>query len=155
MACVDGNQFELRREENVEDMIQVHFHGQLCLKRMPADDNCLFHALADHSGQIGQVARAEVIDFLQTAAADQGPYEETWLEEHDYLTAKSTNWGGDTAIIAFSLLRRKRIMLHWMAGAGLILSDDKTHEEVAEELGEQESEVIHLWYNGINHYDLL
>ncbi|CAE7275702.1 Otud4, partial [Symbiodinium sp. CCMP2592] len=132
-----------------------HFQGTFTLKKMRGDGNCLFHALADKSRQSGVELREQIMRFLEQNAVHQEHEEQAdaWLREADYLRSDPHNWGGDTAIVAFSLMNQQSITLHWRGEDGTIQSIDRTHENVPGELREQD--VLHLWYNGQNHYDLL
>ena len=125
------------------------------LVKMPGDGNCLFHALAHPTGENGLRLREEMAQFLETAASEQGDYEDDWRAESEYLREDPTHWGGDTVIIAYTLLRRQRVTLHWPAADGHIHSDDRTHMQVTDELEEEGQDAIHLYYNGEDHYDLL
>ena len=122
---------------------------------MRGDGNCLFHALADQSRERGADLREQIMRFLEQNAVHQDHEEQAdaWLREADYLRSDPYNWGGDTAIVAFSLMRQQRITLHMRGEDGIIQSIDRTHEDVPQELAGHG--VLHLWYNGRDHYDLL
>ena len=135
---------------------QEHFHGTLELKKMTGDGNCLFHALGEKERDDAVSLREEIIDFLEETAKDQEKeQEEVWLEEAAYLRNDPSAWGGDTAIVAFTLMRHQRVMLHWRGDDGRIHTDERTHLKVAEELQAESQDITHLWYNGTDHYDLL
>ena len=122
---------------------------------MRGDGNCLFHALAHKNQERGVDLREQIIRFLEQNAVHQEHEEQadSWLREADYLRSDPYNWGGDTAIVAFSLMRQQRVTLHWRGEDGTIQSFDRTHEQVPPEL--PGPDVLHLWYNGRDHYDLL
>ena len=139
-----------------EATTQEHFQGTLQLKKMTGDGNCLFHALGDRDRDDAVSLRNEIITYLEEAAKDQEEeQEEAWLDEATYLQNDPNAWGGDTAIVAFTLMRRQRVMLHWRTEDGRIHTDERTHLNIAEDLQAEGQEVIHLWYNGRDHYDLL
>ncbi|CAE7371814.1 anks1b, partial [Symbiodinium sp. CCMP2592] len=130
---------------------------------MKGDGNCLFHALADKSHEEGEQVRTQIIQYLQENAASQEDEEQVgaWTEEAEYLESDPGHWGGDTAIVAFSLMRQQRVILHWREDDGHIQTYERTHMKVRAaarrvQLAEQDdAEAIHLWYNGRNHYDRL
>ena len=135
--------------------VQEYFEDQLRLVKMTGDGNCLFHALAYSSDTTGANLREKIIDFLEQAAPEQEHYEDTWLQESEYLRASQYNWGGDTAIVAFTLMEQRRVWVHWPDEDSLIHSMERTHEDVLPNLPPQNFDDIHLWYNGKDHYDLL
>ena len=126
---------------------QEHFRRTMHLVKMPGDGNCLFHALAHQTGESGLRLREEMAQFLETAAPERGDYEDDWRAESEYLREDPTHWGGDTVIIAYTLLRRRRVTLHWPAADGHIHSDDRTHMQVTDELEEEGQDAIHLYDN--------
>ncbi|CAE7431392.1 unnamed protein product, partial [Symbiodinium sp. CCMP2592] len=83
------------------------------------------------------------------------------FHESQYLQSDPGHWGGDTAIIAFTRMRQQRVLLHWRTPNGDILTSERTHSDVDEaaqrgpHAAPNATEVIHLWYNGRDHYDLL
>ena len=94
---------------------QEHFRGTMRLVKMPGDGNCLFHALAHPTGENGLRLREEMAQFLETAASEQGDYEDDWRAESEYLREDPTHWGGDTRLHAAApatrhaaLARRRR-----------------------------------------------
>ena len=135
---------------------QEHFRGALQLIPMTGDGNCLFHALAYRTRENAVHLRKDIIQFLRDAAQDQHDeeQEEAWLEEAAYLRGNA-NWGGDTAIVAFTLMRNQRVMLHWRGVDHRIHTDERTHRNVTMNLDAPDEDITHLWYNGEDHYDLL
>ena len=125
----------------------------LAVVPVPGDGNCLFSALALHEDGDEAALRTEVADFLEDHALEQGEFAEAWLEEADYLRGdKEDHWGGDTAITAYSLMRGKQIIVHTKpTGNGEVQVEDKTHQAVS--LVNGAAPVIHVLYNGRNHYD--
>ena len=73
---------------------QEHFRGTMRLVKMPGDGNCLFHALAHPTGENGLRLREEMAQFLETAASEQGDYEDDWRAESEYLREDPTHWEG-------------------------------------------------------------
>ena len=131
--------------------------------KMAADGNCLLHALAYEgrsespsalaSADRGEALRLELIDFLSTHAEHQGPFEETWLEEAEYLQRGPENaWAGNVAILAFSLMARRRVRVHTRHPDFTVTEEDATHEDLQ---GEPNLPVVQVLYNGVDHYDLL
>ena len=131
--------------------------------KMVADGNCLLHALA-YKGRSespsalaaadrGEALRLELIDFLSTYAEYQGPFEETWLEEAEYLQrGPESAWAGNVAILAFSLMARRRVRVHTRHPDFTVPEEDATHEDLQDEPNLPIAQVL---YNGVDHYDLL
>ncbi|CAE7560844.1 OTUD4, partial [Symbiodinium sp. CCMP2592] len=143
---------------------QEHFEGMLTMKKMTGDGNCIFHALAEKSGENAVHLRSQIIQYLKENAASQEHEEqvEAWLEEAEHLESNPSNWGGDTAVVAFTLMRQQQAFVHWRASDGEIRTSERTHVEVREEARRRPHAVpnvyyhaIHLWYNGKDHYDVL
>ncbi|CAE7396942.1 RRM3, partial [Symbiodinium sp. CCMP2456] len=98
------------------------------LIKMPGDGNCLFHALSHDDDGDGAALREEVRDFLEEQAANQEEFEESWLEEAELLDEDpATAWGGDASILAWTLMREQRAVLHWCDEQGQLQVTDKTH----------------------------
>ena len=125
----------------------------LAIVSVPGDGNCLFSALALHEDGDEAALRTEVADFLEDHALEQGEFAEAWLEEADYLRGdKEDHWGGDTAITAYSLMRGKQVVVHTKSASNdEVQVEDKTHQAVS--LVNGTAPVIHVLYNGRNHYD--
>ena len=123
---------------------QEHFHGTLQLIPMTGDGNCLFHALAYRTRENAVHLRKDIIQFLRDAAQDQHDeeQEEAWLEEAAYLRGNA-NWGGDTAIVAFTLMRNQRVMLHWRGVDHRIHTDERTHRNVTMNLDAPDEDITH------------
>ena len=120
---------------------------------VPGDGNCLFSALALHEpSSTAEELRTEVADFLEANAMTQGAHAESWLEESDYLRgSKEDHWGGDTALVAYSLLRQRRIFVHTQEHEGSQPKVvEKTHQGVAVDVSADAA--IHLLYNGSDDY---
>ncbi|CAE7407650.1 anks1b [Symbiodinium sp. CCMP2592] len=132
-------------------------------RKMSGDGNCLFHALGENTGESGACLRALIIQYLRENAEAEEDEEQVqaWLQESQYLQSDPGHWGGDTAIIAFTRMRQQRVLLHWRTPNGDILTSERTHSDVDEaaqrgpHAAPNATEVIHLWYNGRDHYDLL
>ncbi|CAE7582957.1 unnamed protein product, partial [Symbiodinium sp. CCMP2592] len=143
--------------------VEEHFRGKLAIKKMSGDGNCLFHALGENTGERGACLRALIIQYLRENAEAEEDEEQVqaWLQESQYLQSDPGHWGGDTAIIAFPRMRQQRVLLHWRTPNGDILTSERTHSDVDEaaprgpHAAPNATEVIHLWYNGRDHYDLL
>ena len=78
--------------------------------KVEGDGDCLFHALAYFESGDGGALRIDVADFLEAHALEQDGFEETWLSEAEKLRASA--WGGHNAIIAYSLMKNTRVILH-------------------------------------------
>ncbi|CAE7484155.1 unnamed protein product, partial [Symbiodinium sp. CCMP2592] len=143
--------------------VEEHFRGMLAIKKMSGDGNCLFHALGENTGESGACLRALIIQYLRENAEAEEDEEkvQAWLQESQYLQSDPGHWGGDTAIIAFTRMRQQGVLLHWRTPNGDILTSERTHSDVDEaaqrgpHAAPNATEVIHLWYNGRDHYDLL
>ena len=125
----------------------------LAVVDVPGDGNCLFSALALHEpSSTAEELRTEVADFLEANAMTQGVHAESWFEESDYLRgSKEDHWGGDTALVAYSLLRQRRVFVHTQEQEGWQPKVvEKTHEGVAVDVSADAA--IHLLYNGSDHY---
>ncbi|CAE7394149.1 unnamed protein product, partial [Symbiodinium sp. CCMP2592] len=129
---------------------EEHFGGELTMKKMTGDGNCLFHALAEKSGEDGVHLRSLIIQYLKENAFSQEHEEqvETWLEEAEHLESNPSNWGGDTAVVAFTLMKQQRTFVHWRESDGEIRTSERTHTEVGAEAFQNIMQAIHLWYNG-------
>ncbi|CAE7336573.1 unnamed protein product [Symbiodinium sp. CCMP2592] len=81
----------------------------LAIKKMSGDGNCLFHALGENTGESGACLRALIIQYLRENAEAEEDEEQVqaWLQESQYLQSDPGHWGGDTAIIAFTRIRRE------------------------------------------------
>ncbi|CAE7250581.1 pfh1, partial [Symbiodinium natans] len=124
--------------------------------KMKGDGNCLFHALSLHEGGDAAALREELAEFLEERSAEQDEEEEIWLEEAAILRGDPAHcWGGDTSVLAWSLLRQRRVNVHWQDEDGKFHSSCRTHWRVAEDLEAEDFSAVHLLYNGVDHYDLL
>ncbi|CAE7354773.1 unnamed protein product, partial [Symbiodinium sp. CCMP2592] len=88
--------------------VEEHFRGKLAIKKMSGDGNCLFHAPGENTGESGACLRALIIQYLRENAEAEEDEEQVqaWLQESQYLQSDTGHWGGDTAIIAFTRIRR-------------------------------------------------
>ncbi|CAE7510101.1 unnamed protein product, partial [Symbiodinium sp. CCMP2592] len=89
--------------------VEEHFRGMLAIKKMSGDGNCLFHALGENTGESGACLRALIIPYLRENAEAEEDEEQVqaWLQESQYLQSDPGHWGGDTAIISFTRIRRE------------------------------------------------
>lgn len=123
----------------------------LSVVNAPRDGDCLFHALAHFDNYSGKALRLDVANFLEKQAVNQFGFEEEWLQEAAKL--RDNKWGGHTAIIAYSLMARARVMLHTLDGeTGTLRLEEASHSLL---YGKDGVRVIHLLYNNIDHYDAL
>ena len=114
--------------------------------KVEGDGDCLFHALAYFESGDGGALRIEVADFLEANALEQQGFEETWFREAEKLRASA--WGGHTAIVAYSLMKKTRVILHThKTGAAETTVVEQSHSPVIDC-----NEVL---YNGVNRYDAL
>ena len=119
--------------------------------KVEGDGDCLFHALAYFESGDGGALRIDVADFLEAHALEQDGFEETWLSEAEELRASA--WGGHNAIIAYSLMKNTRVILHTHHnGAVETTVAEQSHGLV---IDCDEAPVLHILYNGVNHYDAL
>jgi len=119
--------------------------------KVEGDGDCLFHALAYFESGDGGALRIDVADFLEAHALDQHGFEEIWLREAEKLRASA--WGGHNAIIAYSLMKRTRVVLHTHhTGAAETTVAEQSHGLVKDCT---EAPVHHILFNGVNHYDAL
>eukprot|EP00971_Amphidinium_carterae_P332991 6467450-Amphidinium_carterae.1 len=119
----------------------------LVIAPVPADGDCLFHAIAMHEDGDAAALRVEVSDYLEREAMSQeAPY--PWLEEATNLRAKQ--WATHTAICGYALMRKRQVIVHNM--------DEMTqaHNTISlldKDVDTSGHEPIHIWYNGTNHYE--
>ena len=119
--------------------------------KVEGDGDCLFHALAYFGSGDGAALRIDVADFLEAHALDQHGFEEIWLQEAEKLRASA--WGGHNAIIAYSLMKRTRVILHTHhTGAAESTVTEQSHGLVK---GCDEAPLHHILFNGVNRYDAL
>lgn len=122
----------------------------LAVIKVQGDGDCLFHALAFCSGSDGGALRIEVADFLEEEALNQAGFEEAWLEEADHI--RRSEWGGHTVITAYSLMTKRRVLVHTRQADGSCTVKEQTHHQVMDKDG---AELVHILYNGQDHYDAL
>ena len=122
----------------------------LAVIKVQGDGDCLFHALAFCSGSDGGALRIEVADFLEEEALNQAGFEEAWLEEADKI--RRSEWGGHTVIAAYSLMTKRRVIVHAREMDGGTKVEEQSHEQLMEKPGAKQ---IHILYNGNDHYDAL
>ena len=119
--------------------------------KVEGDGDCLFHALAYFESGDGAALRIDVADFLEANALEQEGFEEIWLREAEELRASA--WGGHNAIIAYSLMKKTRVILHThQTGAAETTVTEQSHGLV---IDSDEAPVLRILYNGVNHYDAL
>ena len=119
--------------------------------KVEGDGDCLFHALAYFESGDGGALRIDVADFLEANALEQEGFEEIWLREAEELRASA--WGGHNAIIAYSLMKKTRVILHTHHnGTAETTVAEQSHGLV---IDCDEAPVLHILYNGVNHYDAL
>eukprot|EP00971_Amphidinium_carterae_P346282 6487632-Amphidinium_carterae.4 len=114
---------------------------------VPADGDCLFHALAMHEDGDAAALRMEVTDYLeQEAMSQEAPY--PWLEEAANL--RGNQWATHTTICGYALMQKRQVIVHKL--------DERTQAHNTLSLLDQDvdtggHEPIHIWYNGTNHYE--
>ena len=127
----------------------------LCVVKVPADGDCLFHALSLFDagmGCYGYALRNRIAEFMEARAAEQDGFEEAWRLEAQMLR-NYWMWGGHIAITAYTLMTGVRVMLHiHEADSSSTTVIEASHATVA---GNAAAPVKHLLYNGIDHYDAL
>ena len=118
--------------------------------KVAGDGDCLFHALAHLAGnnEPGSALRMRLANYMEEHAMDQQPeFQTVWFEEAESLRAGE--WGGMTAVTAYSHMANVRVMAHTRLPNNDMLVEDYAHEDVGE------ASIIHILYNGDNHYDAL
>lgn len=104
----------------------------LCVVKVAGDGNCLFHALALHEGIGGAELKTEVIDHMDIMAEEDSALREAWHGEAGYLRGpEQSHWGGHMAIIAYSAMRQRRVMVHEKPYDGDVKVDEQSHPSVA------------------------
>lgn len=99
--------------------------------------------------------QVEIIDYMYGLAieATDSTVQAEWLKEAEHLQGdQRQHWGGHMAILAYTAMREKRVILHTKQNDGPILVQEQCHESVAEIDAMPE---VHLLYNGVDHYDAL
>ena len=76
------------------------------------------------------------------------PSTSIWLQEAGALRAN--RWGGHAAVVAYSLLKQRRVLIHARQPNGTALVKDASHEAVP-----LTAPLQHVLYNGQDHYDAL
>ena len=119
---------------------------------MERDADCLFHALAFFEGCDGKALWLELANFMGAEAANHPGLEDQWLLAARELRANK--WGGYMAIVAYSLLRTRRIMFHTVRNvAEPVAVEEVGHASIH---GGEMVRVVHLLYHhDIGHYDAL
>ena len=123
----------------------------LAVVNVPADGDCLFHALAYFFGGSAGAFRQEVVEFLEQQAFRQPGFEGEWLDEACRLRAGA--WGGHTAVVATSLMKNVRVKVHIVEASGIVSVEDVCHFQVP--ATSPDAATIHLLYTGQRHYDAL
>lgn len=121
------------------------------VEKVEGDGDCLFHALAYFESGDGGALRIDVADFLEAKALEQHGFEGTWLQEAEKLRASA--WGGHNAIVAYSLMKKARVVLHTRhSGAAQTTVTEQSHGHV---MDCDDVPIHHILYNGVDHYDAL
>ena len=119
--------------------------------KVAGDGDCLFHSLAFFDASDGGALRIDVADFMEARAAEQNGFEDAWFREASKLRA--SKWGGHTAIIAYSLMKNTRVIVHTHhAEAGHVTVEEVSHGSI---FGYAAMPAQHILYNGKDHYDAL
>ena len=117
--------------------------------RVAGDGDCLFHALGFSDKYDGNALRIEVADFMEAHAHNEPALDQDiWLQEAGALRAN--RWGGHAAVVAYSLLKQRRVLIHARQPGGPMLVQDAAHEAVP-----VTAPLQHILYNGQDHYDAL
>ena len=123
----------------------------LRMVKVDGDGDCLFHALAFVDGYDGGALRIEVAEFLEQHAHAQAGFQEEWLLEAAKL--RRNKWGGHTVIAAYSVMKNTRVVLHTKESqGGAVKVEEMSHASVH---GRDDARVVHILYNGVDHYDAL
>ena len=98
--------------------------------RVAGDGDCLFHALGFSDKYDGNALRIEVADFMEAHARNEpAPDQDIWLQEAGALRANCW-WGGHAAVVAYSLLKQWRVLIHARQSGGSALVKDAAHKAV-------------------------
>eukprot|EP00971_Amphidinium_carterae_P326823 6457845-Amphidinium_carterae.1 len=91
--------------------------------------------------------RVEVADYIEREAMNQ---EEpgSWLVEAANL--RDNQWATHTAICGYALMRSRQVVVHKLDAKTRAHSTISLLDQVGDTL---DQETIHVWYNGVNHYD--
>ena len=117
--------------------------------RMRGDGNCLFHALGFLDSVGGEAVRGNLADYMVAAAAKLDPAEASiWTDEAEAL--RGNIWGGHTAIAAYSLMTRRRVIMHQRLEHGDTRAVVVSHGSIQDGADAQ-----HILYSNGNHYDAL
>eukprot|EP00971_Amphidinium_carterae_P129433 2563678-Amphidinium_carterae.1 len=119
----------------------------LVIVPVPADGDCLFHALALHEDGNGAALRVEVADYLDQEAINQEE-SQSWLAEAANL--RDDQWATHTAVSAYALMRKRQVVVH------MLNEKTQAHNTISlldQDVGMDGHGPIHIWYNGRNHYD--
>ena len=117
--------------------------------RMRGDGDCLFHALGFVDSMGGNLLRGTLVAFMREEATLLEPAEASiWTEEADALSGNV--WGGHTAIMAYTKMRQRCVILHKRDIVGSMQLLFVKHDSVP-----GTAEVQHVLYTGGNHYDAL
>ena len=120
--------------------------------RMEHDGDSLFHALAHFDGYDGKMLRMELANFMEAQAANHPGFEELWLLEAFQL--RLNTWGGHAAIIAYSLMKARRVMVHTLqADTPLPIVEEVSHASVWGQDGQRTVHILHD--SSTDHYDAL
>lgn len=123
----------------------------LVVTQVAGDGDCLFHALAFFDAYDGGALRIDVADFMEAHAQNQVGYEDEWIREAKRLRARE--WGGHTAVTAFSLMKRIKVVLHThRSGEAATAVEEVMHLSIS---SNEAVRTIHILYNGVDHYDAL
>ena len=119
--------------------------------KVAGDGDCLFHALAFFDAYDGGALRIDVAEFMEAHAQAQIGYEGAWHREATKLRA--SKWGGHTVIVAYSLMKRAKVMLHThREGEATTSVEEVCHMSIN---ASEAARAVHILYNGVDHYDAL
>lgn len=119
--------------------------------KVQGDGDCLFHALAFHESGDGGALRIDVAEFMTQEAYAQEGFEAEWLSEAKKL--REYEWGGHTAITAYSLMKMIRVVVHTHdRNSNATTIEETSHSQVRHLT---DAPVAHIVYNGHDHYDAL
>ena len=119
--------------------------------KVQGDGDCLFHALAFHESGDGGALRIDVAEFMTHEANAQEGFAAEWLSEAEKL--REYEWGGHTAITAYSLMKMIRVVVHTHDRNSNATTIEETSHSQVRHLAD--APVAHILYNGHDHYDAL
>ena len=104
-SCIPG-----RRTTMAAAVVENQIFGVV---KVVGDGSCLFHALAFHDQSEGEALKMEILDHMETILApNDDDFAVEWVMEASHLRDHPDQWGGHMALVAYSHMRERRVLLH-------------------------------------------